>query len=227
MLKLAALAFVSLTVLAIAPHMTPERLTLDLQFPQADSAAVPAPWSDDASRETLTAYYSPLPSTSVVRFVGLGMAYHMALVYTDAAGRSYGASSGPSNLAAEQTPGNALSALVAAAGDAPASAFGTLVSDPRNDTPFAVDGAGDFYTHDAQGHPYPSKVVAHGQDLSAQWSVIVRTYARIGQMHLPYSPISQNSNSLAATALRQAGFDMQFSKNTPFAPGLFTTLPGA
>ena len=57
--------------------------------------------------------------------------------------------------------------------------------------------------------------------------MVLRTYARIGQMHLPYSPISQNSNSVAATALRRAGFDMQFSKSTPFAPGLFTRLPDA
>ena len=222
MLKLAALALASLTVVAIAPRLTP-----DVLFPQPIPAAEPAPWSDDASRERLTVYYSPLPSTGVARFVGLGMAYHMALVYTDAAGRSHGASSGPSDLAAGQTPRNALSALAAAVGDAPTSAFGTLVSDPRNDTPFTINGAGDFYTHDAQGHPYPSKEVAHGRDLAAQWSVVLRTYARIGQMHLPYSPISQNSNSVAATALRRAGFDMQFSKSTPFAPGLFTRLPDA
>ena len=222
MLKLAALILASAIVMATAP-----RITSDVQFPQPDPVAVPAPWSNDASRETLAIYYSPLSSTSIARFVGLGTAYHMALVYTDAAGRSYGASSGPSDLAAEQTPSNALSALLAAADGAPASAFGTLVSDPRNNTAFTIDGAGDFYTHDPQGHPYPSEVVAHGRDLSGQWGVILRIYARIGRMHLPYSPISQNSNSVAATALRRAGIAVQFSKTTPFTPGIFAQLPDA
>ena len=220
MLKLAALALAGLTVVAMTPRIVP-----DVEFPQPAPAVTAAPWSDDASRETLTAYYSPLPSTGVARFVGLGMAYHMALVYTDADGRSYGASSGPSDLASGQTPRNALSALVAAAADAPVSAFGTLVSDPRNGTPFTIDGAGDSYTHDGRGCPYPSEVVAHSRDLRSQWAVILRTYAGVGRMHLPYSPISQNSNTVAATALRRAGLDVRFSKSTPFAPGLFTRLP--
>ena len=179
---------------------------------------------EDTGRESLAVYYTPLTSTEVSRLVGFGTAYHMAVVYTDAAGRAYGASSGPSNLAAPQTPRGALSALFATAGNVP-STFGTLVADPHNNTAFVKGERADYYTQDGQGHAYPYAVVARGHDLSARWASILRTYARIGAMRLTYSPISQNSNSLATAALHRAGVDLQFSSATLFAPGSFAQLP--
>ncbi len=221
--KLAVLAVVSVAVVIGAP-----RWISDISFtPDQPTVPRPAPWSDAASRESLTVYYSPLTSTDVSRFVGFGTAYHMAIVYTDAAGLSYGASSGPSDLSAEQTPANALTALAAAAKGRTASSFGMLIADPHNNTPFRKDGPGDIYTRNDQGRAYPSAVVAHGQDLSAQWVAILRTYASLDAMHLAYSPISQNSNTVAAAALRKAGLSLQFSRTTPFAPGSFAQLPGS
>ena len=42
---------------------------------------------------------------------------------------------------------------------------------------------------------------------------------------LTYSPISKNSNSMAGTALRNAGLAIPFSVETKFAPAVFTKLP--
>lgn len=172
-------------------------------------------------RETIRIYFTPLAATTVAADVGLGEAYHMAIVYTDAHGTSFGVSGGPSNLAAGQTPLNALSAILDDAECRP-SAFGTLVSDPHNDTAFIRHTSGDFYTHGADGVPYPHKLVARGRDLSASWRKIVRTYARIGRRGFTYSPIEQNSNSLAATALTCAGYVQSHERY--FTPGMLTSL---
>ena len=182
----------------------------------------PFPTRDGAGRETLRLYFTPLASTEVARYVGLAEAYHMAVVYTDATGKSFGVSGGPSDLKAGQTPGNALAALLAMAECRP-SRFGTLVSDPLNDKAFVMGSTGDFYTHDADGVPYPHMLVARGADLSASWGRIVRAYARIGRLGLTYSPISQNSNSLAVNALEHAGLDVPHASF--FVPGSQTRLP--
>lgn len=187
-------------------------------------SAMPAAIDDPSGLETLEVYYSPLDSTRVARFFGLGMAYHMAIVYTDRNGVSRAASSGPSDLSAPQTPEHALSAVFASFDDQP-SAFGTLASDPRNGTPFLKGGAGDHSTEDGAGHAYPRTTMLRGKDLSARWGSILRTYARIDAMKLTYSPVTQNSNSLATTALRRAGVTLAFSSDTVFVPGAFTDLP--
>ena len=179
---------------------------------------------DADGTETITVYYSPLESTKVTKLVGFGMAYHMAVVYTDRAGNSFGASSGPSNDAGAQTPANAVRAIVYMADEQPSS-FGTLVSDPLNDHVFVKGTAADYYTQNREGRAYPRALVAKGRDLSARWSVILRTYAAVGGLGLTYSPTSQNSNSLAGTALRRAGLSPAFSSDTMFAPGVFTELP--
>ena len=176
------------------------------------------------AQETITVYYSPLESTKVTRLVGFGMAYHMAIVYTDRAGHSFGASSGPSNSTALQTPANAVQAIVYMADEQPSS-FGTLVSDPLNDHAFTKGGASDYYTQTSAGIAYPRAIITKGRDLSAQWSTILQTYAAVGALGLTYSPTSQNSNSLAGTALRRAGLAPAFSSDTVFAPGVFTRLP--
>ena len=172
--------------------------------------------------ETIRIYFTPLASTEVARDVGLGEAYHMALVYTDAAGTSFGVSGGPSDLATAQTPANAADAILAMAEGQP-SRFGTLVSDPSNDTAFLKKSAADFYTQSVTRQAYPHSLVARGTDLSAQWRQIVRTYALIGRLNLTYSPIMQNSNSMAVTAIEHAGLRFRHSKI--FVPGAYTSLP--
>ena len=174
--------------------------------------------------ETIAIYFSPLASTKVASVVGLGLAYHMALVYTDSAGRSFGASSGPSNQATAQTPALALSAILDSARNMPSN-FGTLASDPKNNHLFLKGHPEDYYTQDFEGTEYPHATALQGRDLSAQWTSILTTYATIGRMHLTYSPVSQNSNSMAGTALRNAGIRIPFSIATKFAPAMFTKLP--
>ena len=227
MIKLALIALMGVVALTGAARVrSPQARAIVPASYTVTGAGAPAGngLSDGTGRESLSVYYTPLDSTEVSRLVGFGKAYHMAVVYTDAAGRSFGASSGPSDLAAPQTPGGALSALVAMAVDAP-STFGTLVADPHNGTAFVKGDRADYYTKDSHGHAYPSAVVARGADLSARWAAIVRTYARVGAMGLTYSPISQNSNSLATTALRDAGIGLPFSSATLFVPGSLTRLP--
>lgn len=219
MVKVSALALLSAMTFTTAAQM---RLPTDM--PAAAAPALPTATNDAGGLETLTIVYSPLDSTRVASSVGLGMAYHMAVVYTDRNGVSYGASSGPSDLSAPQTPRHAFGAVLASFGERP-SAFGTLVADPKNGAPFVKGSAADYYTKDAAGHAYPSAVALRGRDLKARWTSIQATYARVGRMSLTYSPVTQNSNSLAVTALRQAGVTVAFSSGTLFVPGAFTRLP--
>ena len=174
--------------------------------------------------ETVIVYFSPLLSTKILGVLGLGVAYHMAIVYTDANGVSFGASSGPSDHMTPQTPALALHSIIEMAEEKP-SAYGVLVSDPKNDHPFVKGRADDYYTQDFKGQTYPSVLIASGPDLSAQWRNIVATYAQIGAQRLTYSPIFQNSNSLAGTSLRVARLPLPSSSGTPFAPAEFTELP--
>ena len=173
--------------------------------------------------ETIAVYFSPLASTKVAALIGLGMAYHMALVYTDRTGHSFGASSGPSNVRTAQSPGYAFSAIINMTTEMP-SAFGTLVSDPRNNHPFVLGRPEDYYTQDPLGEAFPCVVALRGVDLSAKWRSILRTYTMVGSLRLTYSPFTQNSNSMAGTALRQAGIPIPFSSRTKFSPALFTDL---
>jgi hypothetical protein len=174
--------------------------------------------------ETIVVYYSPLAATKVAAYVGLGLAYHMAIIYTNAAGQSFGVSSGPSNQSTQQTPAHALTAIVDTAHNRP-SDFGTLTSDPKNNHPFKMGAPEDYYTQDFDGQAFPHAVALAGPDLSSPWRSIVDTYAAIGRLHLTYSPISQNSNSMAGAALRGAGIPIPFSVTAKFAPAAFTYLP--
>ena len=218
MIKTSALALLGAMTVTTAAQMHPP-----VDAPVA-AAALPAAVSDLEGKETLAVYYSPLDSTRVAGHVGLGMAYHMAVVYTDRNGVSYGASSGPSDLSAPQTPAHALSAILASFDKGP-SAFGTLLSDPKNGRPFTKGSAADYFTKDGAGRAYPYSVVLKGRNLSARWSSILGTYGRVDHMKLTYSPVTQNSNSLAATALRNAGITPASSSGTAFVPGAFTRLP--
>ena len=223
MIKAVALSLLGAMAFTTAAQVYPPRSSREI--PAAASIVHNAVPTDRRRQvETLSITFTPLTSTAVARYAGFGMAYHMALVYTDAAGTSYGASSGPSDLQSPQTTANALNAVISMAADVPSS-FGTLIADPHNDTAFTEGSSTDYYTKDREGHAYPRTVVLKGTDLSSRWTSILRTYAEVGAVGLSYAPMSQNSNSLAATALNRAGVALPFSHDTLFTPGTFTILP--
>ena len=174
--------------------------------------------------ETIAIYYTPIAATKTLAVVGLGLAYHMSLVYTNSSHQMFGATSGPSNHNANLAPQQALVSVVDMAAGWP-SQFGMLVADTHNNTPFEEGGLQDVYTQDAYGVRYAPFVVMRGANLSAQWQSILETYVAVSQLHLTYSPISQNSNSMAGTALMRAGIQIPFSSATKFAPAVFTHLP--
>ena len=174
--------------------------------------------------ETIAIYFSPLASTKIAATIGLGLAYHIAVVYTNGAGQSFGASSGPSNQSTHQTPALAFDAILASAKNQP-SEFGTLKSDPKNNHAFLRGHPEDYYTQDFDGTAYPHIVAIEGSNLSAQWQTILASYTMVSNLRLTYSPVSQNSNSMAGTALRRAGIAIPFSAATKFAPAMFTILP--
>ena len=174
--------------------------------------------------ETIAVFYTPLASTKLAAAIGLSIASHMAIVYTNNAGQSFGVSSGPSIHLMLQSPTQMLEPVVASASNRP-SGFGVLMSDPNNNHAFQMRHPEDYYTQDDDGTPYPSATVTTGSDLSAHWRTIVSTYQQVGTLALTYSPISQNSNSMAGTAIRAAGLRIPFTSVTPFAPAAFTRLP--
>ena len=174
--------------------------------------------------ETIAVYYTALASTKLAVSLGFAIASHMAIVYTNKAGLSFGVSSGPSYHLMLQSGFQIIGPIGDMASNMP-SGFGVLMSDPNNNHPFHVRQPEDYYTQDDEGTPYPSAVVATASDLSAQWRTIVATYTAVDGLHLTYSPISQNSNSMAGTALRAAGLPIPFSSATPFTPAVFTRLP--
>ena len=174
--------------------------------------------------ETIAVFYTPLASTKLAAWLGLAVASHMAIVYTNAAGQSFGVSAGPSIHLMLQSPSQLITPVVASALNE-LSGFGALMSDPNNDHAFRRRQPEDYYTQDADGTPYPSATVVNGRDLSAKWRAIVAAYRAVSALRLTYSPISQNSNSMAGTALRAAGLPIPFSRATPYAPAVFTQLP--
>lgn len=52
-----------------------------------------------------------------------------------------------------------------------------------------------------QNSPYDSRTVQVGNDLSDHWSKVMQAYFQVGEQGLPYSPLTQNSNSTASTGL--------------------------
>ncbi len=141
--------------------------------------------------ETIQVVYKPVAS------VGDITGYHETLIYTAADGRREFASA----YASETHPqGNAAADLVrasAAVHDGAASPYGVLRTE-------AGDAAGlDILGR--PGHPLQSETVAHGANLSLQWSRVKEAYAEIGAAGITYSPLTQNSNSTASTAMATAG----------------------
>src|SRR5439155_4225038 len=83
------------------------------------------------------------------------------------------------------------------------SVYGTLqvvngsvadLSNPEHDRMFGPPNA-----------PFATQVLTTSSDLSGQWQSILNTENYIASQNLAYSPLTQNSNSVANTALTAAG----------------------
>jgi hypothetical protein len=156
--------------------------------------------------ETISVVFQPVEGTG-------GTAYHETLVYTNSSGQSYFCSSGPTNPIAQGDWVKGLEAW-ALEGDAQAdmacitpSFLGTLTASGTTDVFFDPSVAGGP-TRDDDGNPYPSVVIATGSSLGSQWSTIASTYSSVSSEDLTYSMLQQNSNSLASTALTEAGLSL-------------------
>jgi hypothetical protein len=145
--------------------------------------------------ESISVVYEKLGTIAGVSF------YHETLLYINSAGQQFFATSGPS---ATEVPGSEISNVSVAISDASngtASPYGTLsnVYASVNDPEYAT-------LVDRQLDPNNAReVVATGDDLNTKWQTILNTEDMISTWNLPYSPITQNSNSEANTALRDAG----------------------
>ena len=172
--------------------------------------------------ETIKIIYSP-----VINVPTLGTGHHMTLVYTDSQGRNFSASSGPTVNPA-QTVSNVIEAAAAARYNKP-SPYEYLTASDNNGSQFTPGQNGETITRDANGNPYLSNVVATGDNLSSRWNTILDTYDRVASLHLPYSPLTQNSNSMAGTALAKAGIPLvgflPSILDFPRVPGMFIPLP--
>ncbi|MEO7248279.1 MAG: DUF4280 domain-containing protein [Novosphingobium sp.] len=131
--------------------------------------------------------------------------YHQTLVYEKANGEKYFAtavaSSSPKGGILSQLSGLFSSPVSAVTGSE--SAFGTLktYSGPLS----SLSKAEQEHWFGPSDAPYPSRTVASGDDLSGQWQKIQLSYLKTGAANLSYSPLTQNSNSTATTALNSAG----------------------
>jgi hypothetical protein len=180
----------------------------------------------------ITAYYSPVGPTSSGDSATGTIIYHITLAYTDNNGNSSYISAGPT------IPDSSLNLSISdkakemnlAAGDVLTNAeskWGTL----------QVNGQGSFTPGDTSqgidvvprinpstgnininaGTPYFKDVVSNNATLT-EWNTIKQTYSDIASLHLTYSPYTQNSNSVACTALAKAGLSIPDT-------GLFTLTP--
>src|SRR5450830_1084655 len=181
---------------------------------------------------------APLPGTGT-------MTYHETLVYTTPTGSHY-ISAGPTTFNKDVPWDSGLlgkaelaffisNAIVQAALNAP-SPWGTLKVEqngtfvPGDVTPQTggIDVVPAFdpdtgIPNSDVGTPYPSQVLITGNDLSAQWATIVQTYSSIASLNLTYSPSTQNSNSVANTALAEAGVPLP--NTSLLVPASDTRLP--
>ena len=134
--------------------------------------------------EKIEVVYKPITDINGKTF------YHKYILYTDSAGKEWGARGGPQNDVANSD------FLKGEAGFMP-SPFG------RIDTqwgPFAP-GFSDF-TPD----PQPNReIVLTGPDLSQRWRDITRSMDDIKFEQHTYRPVSQNSNSTVDEVLRRSG----------------------
>ena len=136
-----------------------------------------------------------------VFYQSLLVGYHETLVYTDANGQQFIATAGPT-----QNPGNnsyTFSQAADAASNGTSSVYGNLGTTVASISSFSQNDIDRMLG--ITGNPNPSEVVATGTDLSQQWNAIVYAEQQIANQGLPYSPLTQNSNSVASSALTAAG----------------------
>ena len=147
--------------------------------------------------ESISVVYQP-----VVSFVGL-TAYHETLVYTDASGNQHFATAGASTPEPGGSSLSNISQASSAVASGTTSVYGTLqvvngsvadLSNPEHDRMFGPPNA-----------PFATQVLTTSSDLSGQWQSILNTENYIASQNLAYSPLTQNSNSVANTALTAAG----------------------
>jgi uncharacterized Zn-binding protein involved in type VI secretion len=157
--------------------------------------------------ETISVYFEKLGS------VGGKSYYHETVVYTDSTGAQHLATAYASQIPAGSIGG--LSQASAAARSGTASDYGVLQTQTSQVSDLSK--AEQEHWLGSADDPYPQAVVATGDDLSGQWQSIQQAYQNIGEQNLPYSPLTQNSNSAATSALKAAGI-------TPPNTGIFSSL---
>jgi hypothetical protein len=149
--------------------------------------------------ETIQVYFEPLGSIEGVTY------YHETLVYTNASGEQFLATAYASTSPTGNPIANLSEASSAAVSDG-SSPYGKLITQwgPLSSlSPQEVD-----HWLGTPSNPYPSQTLATGSDLSAHWNSITQAYSEIGSEGLPYSPATQNSNSVASTGLTAAGIQL-------------------
>jgi hypothetical protein len=147
-----------------------------------------------ASNETISVYFEPLGT-----FNGLNY-FHETIVYTNSSGQNFFLTSGPT-IAASASGSNVIGALSDEIANTP-SAFGVLFS-PGSQQLTSANAVG--ITQSSSGVPFTSTVVDTGTDLSAVYQTMVNEEQSLNGQNLTYSPLTQNSNSYATTALMAAG----------------------
>ncbi len=123
--------------------------------------------------------------------------FHETLVYTAANGRQEFASAYASNA---RPQGNSAADLVEAASAAhnhTVSPYGVLKAESGPAAKHNIFGP--------PGAPLQTETVAMGANLSSQWAKIKEAYQEVDAGHFTYSPLTQNSNLTASTALVSAG----------------------
>ncbi len=152
------------------------------------------------ANETISIVYEPLGVFHGVTY------YHETLLYTNSDGDQFMATAAPSSQPAPGTGDlDNISNASGAAMTNGQSPYGTLITNTGALSSF--DPADVSRLLGSTANPNPSQVVASGADLSTKWNQIVSAENELATENLPYSPLTQNSNSIANTALTAAGID--------------------
>ena len=155
--------------------------------------------------ETISIIFQPLGSLFGKEY------YHETLTYTNSSGVTQYATAYPSNTPTNSNLVSALSGVVTAAQNANSGSqgggYGVIEStigpvSSLNQQQFAKLFATNGSANDQQ-------IVAQGADLSSQWNQIQNTYLNIGQEGIPYSPVTQNSNSTATPLYKMRAMPCQ------------------
>ena len=141
--------------------------------------------------ETIQVVFKPVAS------IGDVIGYHETLVYTAANGRREFASAYASETHPQGNPVADLVQASAAVHDGAASPYGVLKTETGDAAGLDILGR--------PSHPLHLETVAHGADLLIQWARVKDAYAEVGAAGIAYSPLTQNSNSTASTAMVVSG----------------------